>query len=274
MRHKRLNTSTALLAREAIVAPVERARKKNTPWVVDENDLHIKIDDMLTERDVDLIEWLVKHGEPTRIRGGEVAFKFSLYAAANALGQSRGRIIERIRRRQKTLIDVRQGDWVCTAQMFGPSLRNMREGVYMIAFTRQFAELWNHGLRLHYADLVDDILPIASPVVRRLVRRTINHETRKLEGETRKESIKHFLEKIRLGADATEESKKEMWRIASNDIKAAADYLEAIFGIEIVTLKDGQLGLKYKRDDSDKRIWCENGACVPLPSDDRTAEAA
>ena len=175
-RIKHIPTSNAIIGRHPFVAPVERAAQNGTPWHIVENGYAIRIDDALTEKDVDLIEWLVRHGQPSRLRDARVAFSFSLYAAARALGCGRGRLIERIRRRMKTLIYVRVGDWECSAQVFGPTLRHIKAGVCIVTWTAEFVSLLEHGLLSYYADLVDEIIPISSPVVRRLVRRCLTHD--------------------------------------------------------------------------------------------------
>ena len=247
---KSFPTTTSFLARECIVAPVDRQRRKNTHWIVDKNQLHIDIDDMLTEKDIDLLEWLFAYGNPTEVREG-IGFKFSLYAAAKALGQGRTRIRKRIERRQKTLVTIRDGVWEAKGQVFGPSLRNLENGEYLVSITTGFAKLWNHGMLIYYDRFLDDILPIASPIVRRLVRRALSHDFK----PSYKLSLDNFLNEIRFAVDATQESKRKMRKAAIDDILAASEYLQCVFGIEVLVLRGGQPGIQYTRDKNDDRLF-------------------
>lgn len=245
-----LNTSTDFLARRPFVTAIERTRRKNTAWKIEKDDYAIDIDDAITECDVDLLEWLIRHGNPKRLNDGKVAFAFSLYDAASALGQGRSRIKSRIRRRMKTIIKVRDGDWTVEAQMFGPTLSNAKSGRYVVTLTAEFVKLLEHGLLIYYADRVDDILPIASPIVRRVVRRTLSHDRRPPE------SIENILDDICVGQNAAnKDSRRILRKRAYDDIVAAEDYLTGVFDIRFTKLTGGRVGLQYERDPKDRRIW-------------------
>lgn len=246
---KKINASTAMLARQPFWVPCTHAKKNGTPWRVDDGPFRISCDDLLTEDDCDLMEWLLAHGRPQRLADGRLAFAFSLYAAARALDQGRARIVQRIRRRMKTLIDVRDGDWARTSQIFGPTLRNLREGRYIVTMTAEFADILAHGVLIFYTDLVDDILPIRAAVVRRLVRRTLSHDDRLPE------SLDHILDGMRFAHGAKPDSARRMRERAIRDILAARDYLTAVFGIEFTKLRDGRDAIRYSRDRDDRRIW-------------------
>lgn len=248
------NTSTALFGRNPCVAPIERARKKGMSWrVSDESGFSVEIDDALTESDIDLLEWLVVHGNPQRLRDGRTAFRFSLYAAARDLHCGRWRLKNRIERRMKTLIKIQDGTWRITAQIFGPTIQSIAAGTYVVTWTAEFARLFERGLLVFYSDLVDDILPIASPVVRRLVRRTLTHD------RWGPESIEHALDDIRCAAGATmSDSRRRIYEQATRDIIAAGDYLAAVFGIQLVDLADGRPAIYYVRERGDGRIWIQH----------------
>lgn len=253
-----INTSSALLARRPIFAPVERVRRRaqrgGAAWHVAGDGYKITvIDDVLTESDCDLIEWLIAHGKPGRVQGGRVAFTFSLYEAARALGQGRARIKQRIRRMQKTVVSVRDGDWVLEAQIFGPTLRNVKSGVFLATMTPEFVQFLGRGARIYYHDFVDDIIAISSPVVRRLVRRTLSHERR-----DKGERLARILDDIQVGfaAQSPDDIRKVCER-AVQDVLDAADYLEAVFGIKV--RNEDQPRVYYVQDRRERRIFVDTG---------------
>ncbi|MHB8355404.1 MAG: hypothetical protein ACYDDQ_01795 [Vulcanimicrobiaceae bacterium] len=257
---RKINTSTAMLARRPFWSPCTRAKKNGTPWRVDDGPFRLTISDMVTEDDCDLIEWLLAHGRPQLLADGRLAFAFSLYAAAHALDQGRARIVQRIRRRMQTLIDVRDGDWEKSAQIFGPTLRNLKDGRYIVTTTAEFADMLSRGVLVFYAELVDDILPIRAAVVRRLVRRTLSHDDRLPE------SLDHILDDMRFAYGAKPDSARRMRERAIRDILAARDYLTAVFGIEFTKLRDGRDAIVYSRDRDDRRIWIQDASRPVLAS--------
>jgi hypothetical protein len=170
--HLAIPNSNSLLARYPVFAPQARPRRR-AKWEVAGV---VEIDDILTECDCDLIEFLLRHGEPKLLASGEIGCRYSLYDASRMTGQSRSRILERIRRRQKTLIRQYTPAAQYEYQIFGETLTPKKAGMYGVTFTRRFSQLLlGAGVLLYYRDLVDDILAISSPVVRRIVRRTLSH---------------------------------------------------------------------------------------------------
>jgi hypothetical protein len=266
-------TSTAFFARSKFYAPLDEPKKKGQKWLIEEPGIRIEIDDMLTEDDCDLIEYLREYGNPTRLVSGEIAYSFSLYAMSHAIGQARHRIIERIRRRQKTMVDVTFGGQplIGSTQVLGPSLHETASGKYIVTMTALFARVYERSMECHYGPLLPDIFAIRHAPVRRLVRSMLSHDFHPTQ------TLGVFLVEVGVGATTgNRDTRRIQVKRAVDAVLDCRDYLLAVFNIEIGTLRDGRTPaiMAYRRDPDDRRIWVKTHPSNSVPRPEQLGTVA